>query len=108
MPVEPEANELLSRSPLALVIAMLLDQQVTLEEGLRRSAGPGPAAGARAHRDRAGRVRPGPAGRDLLRTACLAPLPEGDGRPDAGPGPADRRPVRRRRRPALGNRRVRR
>ena len=32
MPVEPEANELLSRSPLALVIAMLLDQQVTLEK----------------------------------------------------------------------------
>src|SRR2546430_12968560 len=32
MPVEPEANELLSRSALALVIAMLLDQQVTLEK----------------------------------------------------------------------------
>jgi len=32
MPVEPEANELLSRSSLALLIAMLLDQQVTLEK----------------------------------------------------------------------------
>jgi uncharacterized HhH-GPD family protein len=32
MPVAPEANELLSRSPLALLIAMLLDQQVTLEK----------------------------------------------------------------------------
>src|ERR1700745_1256361 len=32
MPVEPEANELLGRSPLALVIALLLDQQVTLEK----------------------------------------------------------------------------
>ncbi len=31
MPVEPEANELLSRSPLALLIGMLLDQQVALE-----------------------------------------------------------------------------
>ena len=31
MPVEPEANELLSHSPLALLIAMLLDQQVPLE-----------------------------------------------------------------------------
>jgi uncharacterized HhH-GPD family protein len=31
MPVEPEANELLSRSPLALLVAMLLDQQVPLE-----------------------------------------------------------------------------
>src|SRR5258706_7903622 len=37
MPVEPEANELLSRSSLALVIAMLLDQQVTLEKAF---AGP--------------------------------------------------------------------
>ena len=31
MPVEPEANQLLSRSPLALLIGMLLDQQVSLE-----------------------------------------------------------------------------
>ncbi len=31
MPVEPEANELLTRSPLALLIAKLLDQQVPLE-----------------------------------------------------------------------------
>jgi uncharacterized HhH-GPD family protein len=31
MPVQPEANELLSRSPLALLIGMLLDQQVPLE-----------------------------------------------------------------------------
>jgi uncharacterized HhH-GPD family protein len=32
LPVEPAANELLSRSPLALLTAMLLDQQVTLEK----------------------------------------------------------------------------
>jgi uncharacterized HhH-GPD family protein len=31
MPVEPAANDLLSRSPLALLIGMLLDQQVPLE-----------------------------------------------------------------------------
>jgi uncharacterized HhH-GPD family protein len=31
MPVSPEANELLTRSPLALLIGMLLDQQVPLE-----------------------------------------------------------------------------
>ena len=31
MPVEPAANELLSRSPLALLIALILDQQVPLE-----------------------------------------------------------------------------
>src|SRR5271154_3012175 len=31
MPVEPEANELLSRSPLALLIGMVLGQQVPLE-----------------------------------------------------------------------------
>jgi uncharacterized HhH-GPD family protein len=32
LPVETAANELLSRSPLALLIAMLLDQQVPLEK----------------------------------------------------------------------------
>jgi uncharacterized HhH-GPD family protein len=32
LPVEPEANELLSRSPLALLLAMMLDQQVPLEK----------------------------------------------------------------------------
>jgi uncharacterized HhH-GPD family protein len=32
LPIEPEANELLSRSPLALMIGMLLDQQVPLEK----------------------------------------------------------------------------
>ena len=31
MPVDEEANELLTRNPLALLIAMLLDQQVSLE-----------------------------------------------------------------------------
>jgi uncharacterized HhH-GPD family protein len=31
MPVEPAANDLLTRSPLALLIAMILDQQVPLE-----------------------------------------------------------------------------
>lgn len=31
MPVDAEANELLTRSPLALLLAMLLDQQVPLE-----------------------------------------------------------------------------
>src|SRR6202167_484945 len=32
LPVEAEANELLTRNPLALLIAMLLDQQVPLEK----------------------------------------------------------------------------
>jgi uncharacterized HhH-GPD family protein len=32
MPVEPAANDLLSRDPLALLIGMLLDQQVPLEK----------------------------------------------------------------------------
>ena len=31
MPVDPDANDLLSRDPLALLIGMLLDQQVSLE-----------------------------------------------------------------------------
>jgi uncharacterized HhH-GPD family protein len=37
LPVDDEANELLTRSPLALLIAMLLDQQVPLEKAF---AGP--------------------------------------------------------------------
>jgi uncharacterized HhH-GPD family protein len=32
LPIDADANDLLSRSPLALVIAMLLDQQVTIEK----------------------------------------------------------------------------
>lgn len=32
LPIDDDANELLSRNPLALVIAMLLDQQVTIEK----------------------------------------------------------------------------
>ncbi|HTP16498.1 MAG TPA: HhH-GPD-type base excision DNA repair protein [Streptosporangiaceae bacterium] len=50
LPIEAEANELLSRSPLALLIAMLLDQQVPLEKAfgspyqLARRLGHEPAA----------------------------------------------------------------
>jgi uncharacterized HhH-GPD family protein len=32
LPIDADANDLLARSPLALVIAMLLDQQVTIEK----------------------------------------------------------------------------
>src|SRR6516162_4627616 len=32
LPVDPDANELLSRNPLALLIGMLLDQQVPFEK----------------------------------------------------------------------------
>jgi uncharacterized HhH-GPD family protein len=32
LPIDPDANDLLARSPLALLIGMLLDQQVTLEK----------------------------------------------------------------------------
>jgi uncharacterized HhH-GPD family protein len=38
MPVDAEANELLTRSPLALLIAMLLDQQVPLERAFSAPA----------------------------------------------------------------------
>lgn len=38
MPVDDAANELLSRSPLALVVAMLLDQQVPLERAFSAPA----------------------------------------------------------------------
>src|SRR6202161_3464716 len=51
LPIEDGANELLSRSPLALLIAMLLDQQVPLEKAfsspyqLARRLGDEPPAG---------------------------------------------------------------
>ena len=57
MPVEPAANELLSRSPLALLIGMVLDQQVPLERAfsaplnLVRRIGHEPTAAELAHFD---------------------------------------------------------
>ena len=51
LPVDPDANELLSRDPLALLIGMLLDQQVPLEKAfsgprdLVRRLGHEPTAG---------------------------------------------------------------
>src|ERR1700752_5151112 len=38
MPVDPEANELLTRNALALLLAMLLDQQVPLERAFSAPA----------------------------------------------------------------------
>lgn len=38
LPIEPEANTLLNRSPLALLIAMLLDQQIPLERAFAAPA----------------------------------------------------------------------
>ena len=88
MPVEPEANELLSRSPLALLIAMVLDQQVPLERAfsapldLVRRLGHEPTAAELAEFD------PEALACDFLRTPGAAPLPEGDGgaRPGRGAG----------------------
>ncbi|HEY0716549.1 MAG TPA: HhH-GPD-type base excision DNA repair protein [Streptosporangiaceae bacterium] len=57
MPVEPAANELLSTDPLALLIGMLLDQQVPLERAfsapydLTRRLGHRPTAGELAVHD---------------------------------------------------------
>jgi uncharacterized HhH-GPD family protein len=62
MPVEPEANELLSRSSLALLIGMVLDQQVPLERAfsapldLVRRLGHEPTAGELADFDPVGLV----------------------------------------------------
>src|SRR5580704_13032837 len=70
-------------------------------EGLQRAVGPGPPARTRTHGGRAGRLRPGGAGRHLLRTPGAAPLPQGHGGPRPGRGPADRGPIRRRPRAAV-------
>src|SRR6202167_4552250 len=57
LPIEDGANELLSRSPLALLTAMLLDQQVPLEKAfsspyqLAQRLGPEPTAEERAGYD---------------------------------------------------------
>ena len=91
MPVEPDANDLLSRDPLALLIAMLLDQQVPLERAfsapydLARRLGHEPTAPG------TGRLRPGGARRGVRGAAGAAPVPEVHGRPRSGAVPADRR-----------------
>ena len=45
LPIIPEANELLDRDPLALMMGMVLDQQIPLEKAFsspsRRAAPPG-------------------------------------------------------------------
>jgi uncharacterized HhH-GPD family protein len=82
LPVDPDANELLSRDPLALLIGMLLDQQVPLEKAF---SGP---------RDLALRLGHEPTVGELADFDPDA-LPAGHGGPDPGPGPADRGPLRR-------------
>jgi uncharacterized HhH-GPD family protein len=63
LPIDADANELLSRSPLALLIGMLLDQQVTLEKAftsprdLVRRLGHEPSARELAEFDPDGLVR---------------------------------------------------
>ena len=89
---DPDADALLDRDPLALLIGMLLDQQVPMERafagpaGLARRLGVDrlDAAGAR-------RVRPRGARRGVHRAAGAAPLPRGDGRAGAGARRAARR-----------------
>ena len=44
LPIDADANELLSASPLALLIGMLLDQQVHHREGVHQPARPGATA----------------------------------------------------------------
>ena len=89
---DPDADALLDRDPLALLIGMLLDQQFPME---RAFAGPaGLAAAPRrgpARRARARRVRPRGARRVVHRATGAAPLPRGDGRAGAGAGRAGRR-----------------
>ena len=45
LPIDADANELLSASPLALLIGMLLDQQVTIEKAFTSPARPGARLG---------------------------------------------------------------
>src|ERR1041384_3879207 len=96
LPIPAEANELLDRDPLALLIGMTLDQQDKLEKAFtspyalahRRRPTPTPRPPPR--RRRASRLPPGGADRRVRRPARPAPVPQGDGRTGAGglPGAA--------------------
>ena len=94
---QPEADALLDRDPLALVIGMVLDQQIPLEKAfsspyvLAERLGHVPDA-AEIAGDAGGRP-----GRDLLEAAGAAPVPGVDGQAGAGDVPGGRRPVRQRR-----------
>jgi hypothetical protein len=68
LPVDDEANELLSRNALALLIAMLLDQQVPLERAFS------------APRYLVRRLGHEPAAEELARVAALPGRGQGEGR----------------------------
>ena len=97
MPIAPEANELLSRDAFALLLAMMLDQQVPFEKAfgspyeLTLRLGHEPTAGEIAEFD------PDALAAIFAERPALHRFPQGDG--GAGPGARQdhRRPLRRRR-----------
>ena len=101
-PATPDADQLLVDDPLALLLGMLLDQQVPMEWAFR---GPAHAEGTPRRTPRRRRHRrhgPRRRGRGVLPQAGPAPLPRQHGQAGPGPLPAPRRPLRRRRRPRCG------
>ena len=96
LPVAPEANELLSRNALALLIAMLLDQQVSLERAFSAPADLVARLGHEPTPKEFAAFGPGRVRHHLYGTAGPPSLPQGDGRgPGPGDGPHHRRGVRR-------------
>ena len=93
---DDKADAVLSRDPLALLIGMVLDQQVTIEKAFSSPADLlqrlGRGAARRRHHRRHGPRR---AGRHLPGAAGAAPLPRLHGRPGPGRLPCRRRRVRR-------------
>lgn len=92
---QPDADEMLSRDPFALLIGMLLDQQIPMERAFagpvaiaQRMEGPfDPSTVATYDPDGFVEVVVGPCGDP--------PLPDRDGRADPDPGQAPGRGVRR-------------
>ena len=108
LPVDDEANELLTSSALALLIAMLLDQQIPLERAFSAPRDLWARLGHEPTAEELADYNPEALAVEVRRAAGAAPVPEGDGGADPGAGPADRRRLRRRRGGAVDDRDLRR
>ena len=103
-----QANELLTREPLALLIGMLLDQQIPMEKAFTSPEVLRERLGGRLDAATIANTDPDAFEEIFRRAAGAAPLPGRDGQARAGARPAARRRVRRPGRGSVGRRVVRR
>ena len=97
-----EADELLSTDAFALLIGMLLDQQVPMEKAFRSPRDLKERLGGRLDPAEIADHDPEALAAIFATPAGPAPLPRLHGRPHPGPGPGPRRRLRRRGRVGLG------